>query len=272
MAASATHQIAINKAMRLIAKLLPTTGGVDFRVAGKMHRFVPHNCSQSWQSGNGFLLGPKTSNAAYIMGINERAFLNLILKHMHGNGVILNVGANIGYTALWLAKAVSKREPVQEFLALEPEPLTFQILQKNLELNRLPVSAECVAASDSDGTTTLYSTGEGDGAASFEQKADVQSVDFEVRLGRLDELLGTERKQSVRGLVIDVEGHAGGVLRGAPAILQNDRPFVAAELHNDRELSEVEACLSPMGYELSDEITGVWGTHKVWAHRAPPAA
>lgn len=262
---SSTHQATANLMLRVAGKLLPTFGGLDFRVAGRMHPIIPRDCPSTWTAGNGFRLGRETNNAAYLAGVNERRFLRMILQRMKFASFIVNVGANIGYTALWLANAMAKRGEACRFLALEPEPGTFAMLKQNISLNRLPVSALCVAAGDCDSRAMIYSTGSGDGAASFDRMTDgVDASAIEVAVMRLDSLLSQNPHEAVSGLVVDVEGYAGAVLRGGERTLYAYRPFVAVEIHHDRELREIEACLSPLGYELNGRSDSLWGSHRIW--------
>ena len=65
---------------------------------------------------------------------------------------IINVGANIGDTALPLAKASGKK-----IIACEPVPRTFELLRKNAELNQMTAQVDCrqVAIATQKGTIEM---------------------------------------------------------------------------------------------------------------------
>ena len=65
---------------------------------------------------------------------------------------IINIGANIGDTALPLAKASGKK-----IIACEPVPRTFELLQKNVELNQMAAQVDCrqVAIATQAGTIEM---------------------------------------------------------------------------------------------------------------------
>ena len=50
------------------------------------------------------------------------------------SGVLLDLGANIGMTSVWLAKRFS----FQQVIAVEPNPNNAALVRQNLELNRIP--------------------------------------------------------------------------------------------------------------------------------------
>lgn len=58
---------------------------------------------------------------------------NLIAMEFRRDDVVIDVGANIGIVALWLAK----KHPDIRIIAVEPVPTTFSHLQENIALNRV---------------------------------------------------------------------------------------------------------------------------------------
>lgn len=259
------YQSAVNVLLRAVGQFAPTTAGLDFRITGRLHRVVPRHCMKPWQSGNGFLMGPATSNAGYISGTNERRFLDTVARYITRSGLIVNVGANIGYSSLYLAKATERAGIDCRFLALEPVPGTFAMLEENIALNPFAIEAVCAAAGDRDTTSLIFSTGDGDGSATLDQAASTWRSGTEISVRRLDGILAARpADENVVGIFIDVEGFGGAVLRGAVETLARSRPFIACEIHNRNEQREIAEQLEPLGYGLSSVSSSLWGTHQIW--------
>ena len=94
--------------LRLIAAVLPTFRDIDYRVIGRLHRRGGFS-DRPIVCGNDFLMLGSTSNAGYVSGVNERPFLRFIGTQIHDGDTIYNLGATIGYTALWLAQFAQKQ-------------------------------------------------------------------------------------------------------------------------------------------------------------------
>jgi FkbM family methyltransferase len=137
-----------------------------------------------------------------------------------GQGVCLDIGANIGNHALFFASHFA------EVLAFEPHPRTHALLQFNAGLHER-VRCFAFGLSDAAGTATLAVPEGNAGMASLHGvPGAARTVSCELR--RLDDLpeLQTRRVALVK---IDVEGHEAAVLRGARAVLSRDRPLVVLE-------------------------------------------
>lgn len=259
-----TQRIA-NSFLRAAGKLLPETGGIDYRAMGRLHRLVRADSSAPWRAGNGFMLESGTTNAAYVSGVNERFWLDFICKQLPNNGLIVNVGANIGYTALYLAKYATSQLLGCSFMAVEPEPDTFKKLSANIALNPrlVPIEPVEAAAGETDGVAEIFTAGPADGSASFDPRGGVGRSAVRVRVRRLDDVLAAAGR--VAGMVMDVEGFGGAALRGAHKMLEQHHPFIAAEIHSARELDEMESVMLPLGYQCRASFQGVWGDHRLWA-------
>lgn len=80
-------------------------------------------------------------------------YLNILKQNIYQGNTVLDIGANIGYYTLIMSKLVGSTGKVYAF---EPEPKNFEILKKNIELNKLDnVILEQKALSDIDGVTYL---------------------------------------------------------------------------------------------------------------------
>jgi FkbM family methyltransferase len=158
-----------------------------------------------------------------IDGRYEREEIEFILERFReriAGRTVVDVGANIGNHTLAFAEVAAR------VIALEPHPVTFELLRLNTR-NRPNVTVLNLGASDRHarlkGVVPVGNAGGcsiGDGAGE-EVELEVQPVD------ELPEL-------SDVGLVkIDVEGHEEQALRGMERLLSQQRPVVVFEQNPD---------------------------------------
>jgi len=131
----------------------------------------------------------------------------------------LDLGANIGYASLVLARAVGPRGRV---ICFEPNPALLPLLRANVanwsSLPVAPIRVEDIAVSDTDGEGVL---GFPDEYAGNQMLAtlEVRTDGVPVNIRRLDSL-GIE---SVGVMKVDVEGHEASVFTGAQSLLAEKR-------------------------------------------------
>jgi FkbM family methyltransferase len=132
--------------------------------------------------------------------------------------VFLDVGANIGWYALTVARSAKARISI---LAFEPDPLSFRLLSENIRLNGCDaVRAVQQAVSDAETTKTLYLyANKNRGRHSLLPINDQGTV--QVRTTSLDAFLDREGIDPgrVAFVKIDVEGYEYHVLNGARRLL-----------------------------------------------------
>ena len=163
--------------------------------------------------------------AISVWGRYERDELELLREALQarglwrGDGLCLDIGANIGNHALFFAPHF------REVWAFEPNPRTFTLLQLNAQL---AANVRCfnIGLSDTAGAATLSVPAHNIGMATLQPGAAGVAVACELQ--RLDDLPGLAA-QRVALLKIDIEGHEPAALRGALALLQRDRPVVVFE-------------------------------------------
>ncbi|MBX3463453.1 MAG: FkbM family methyltransferase [Planctomycetes bacterium] len=164
------------------------------------------------------------------------------------DGVVADVGGNIGTTALAFAAAV----PAGRVHVFEPAPDMLACLRRNLELSRVAhVVVHGLGLGRAPGTARLRVAIPGNPGSAFLADGG-QGVDVEV--ARLDDVLASaERLDFVK---IDVEGLELEVLHGATGLLRRHRPVLLFEV-NEAALqragtSGLEVCrfVQELGYEL----------------------
>lgn len=118
-------------------------------------------------------------------GIWEARETRVFLDSVAAGDVVVDVGANVGYYTLLAAERVGAEGRVYAF---EPDPVSFEILERNVRLNGFAnVTAEPKAASNQNGTTMLF----------FDDAIREDSRIYEPTSGVLADVLGRslERKQ-----------------------------------------------------------------------------
>ena len=208
----------------------------------------------------------------------EDPFWNLAHHHpsLFTGGHIIDVGANIGYTAGVFAAAI---QPGFRVLALEPSSENFQALERSIVQRGLGhvIDARRAGVADRVGTMALVLNpdhpgdhhvappGGGDAAAPVE-RVPVTTVDEEVRARGLS---------PIAFIKIDVQGYELQVCRGMTATLDAN-PGAAIVLEYSPESirlyggdpREIAACFAPRGY-VSYRVTQRGRLAAIDMHRLP---
>jgi len=168
----------------------------------------------------------------FLFGVFQGHVLKLMRQWVPADGVILDVGANIGAMTLPMAQHVARGR----VLAVEPTDFAQAKLRANLALNpqlAARVSVFQMFLADRPGaesSLTAYSRWPV-GAASAESHPVHKGVAMPTRGGQttLDELVARERLQTLSLVKIDTDGHEFTVLSGAATSLEKFRPVVVFE-------------------------------------------
>ena len=161
----------------------------------------------------------------------EKDEINLILKLIKENDIILDIGANIGWYSLKIAKNINN----VKILAFEPIPKTFKYLKDNIHLNRISgIKTFNYGFSDKEKDITFYYYHEGScnaSAANLSGKKDVNKIIC--RLTTLDKF--TESKNiAIDFIKCDVEGSELFVFKGGIKTIKKNKPIIFTELLRKR--------------------------------------
>lgn len=146
----------------------------------------------------------------------------------------IDVGANVGFYSVLLAKSVS---PGRRVLAVEPIPEAVAKLKENLRRNGAVESVliHDGAALDEDGPCELVTV---DGKSEYSTMGHLVHASVSTAEGRTIRVRGTRLDELVQRLTldpgfikIDVEGSELKVLRGATGLLSEARPNLLIEVH-----------------------------------------
>ncbi|MEM9046473.1 MAG: FkbM family methyltransferase [Pseudomonadota bacterium] len=155
--------------------------------------------------------------------------LEFLLNLVAPEATVVEAGANIGSHTIPLAGKIG---PGGRIIAFEPQPLLFQILNDNLELNdvsNVETRASAVGAVQSKGFIDLpdYSVPGNFGGV------EVSSQGVTVPIVSIDDELG---ETPVHLIKLDIEGMEGAALAGASRVISRYKPLLYLE-NNHRDLS-----------------------------------
>ena len=178
----------------------------------------------------------------------------------HNNGVVLDIGANLGSYTVPLAKA----HPHLQFHSFEPQRIIYYQLCANVFLNRLDnVYCYQYGLSDAEWAEPLvmpdYEKESNIGAFSVDPA--VREKDYEVRTEGATEFINCVKLDllkltNIRLIKIDVEGHELEALSGAYETLQtNNFPPIIFESWTwkfPEKRAKLIAYLEDLGYEITN--------------------
>lgn len=165
----------------------------------------------------------------------EPEVIALALSLVGPGDVAVDVGAHIGYFTMRLADTVGESghvhafEPVTRNADLLARSIAESRFERRVTLTRAAVSDAAGEATLRVGRDTLNTGGAFLGDESLGGDDGLNSV--RVPTVRLDD---AGLRRPVRLIKMDVEGAEPRVLRGARAVLRDDRPFIVSEVHPEQ--------------------------------------
>jgi FkbM family methyltransferase len=191
---------------------------------------APERCLS--RDGTLFLTRPGIPLGWYVtfFGTYEPELRKIIRILLPPGGVAVDVGANIGWHTLLMARQVGTDGRV---LAIEANPSVRSQLERNVDLNRL-AHVEIVphAAAECAKTVRFFGPGaddprSGDGHIVTEEDQQSQLLSIESRT--LDAIVMERPINRLDLIKIDVEGYEWPVLQGGERTIANFRPYILFE-------------------------------------------
>ncbi|MBL8377513.1 MAG: FkbM family methyltransferase [Burkholderiales bacterium] len=178
--------------------------------------------------------------------------LALIIAQLPADGVVLDVGANLGVHSLWFSQLVGPRGRV---LAFEAQRIVFQMLMGNLALNSIEnVYARNVAVGADIGSMRMpvLDYGSRRNFGGLELSLHSASTSLDKTVSEIVEVvtLDSLALEQVDFIKIDVEGMEQDVLAGARDTLARHRPFLQAEWLGRDAGALPRALLGEYGYRV----------------------
>lgn len=196
--------------------------------------------------GNWMYIDDKDSMQLSKYALYNKEQTQLIKKLVKKKHTVLDIGAHIGYFTLIMAKQA------KQVYAFEPEARNFQILTKNIELNKLSnVKLNNVAVAEFKGKTTLHLCEMNGGMHRIYPSKWCKEGIVQVETVRIDDLI-----QEADFIKMDIEGAELGALRGMIKLLKICHPTIIMEFHppsieeygaNPRDIYDF---MTSLGYDI----------------------
>lgn len=152
----------------------------------------------------------------------------LIYNLIDSDSIFFDIGANIGWYSLHVAKKIS----LGKVYSFEPVPSTFNQLKLNVSLNQIEnISIVNVALSDSEGELELFTNEHSSVSSSSQNILNDQSArKIFVPKTTLDQFVETQLIQKINFIKCDVEGAECFVIKGGIASIKKFRPIIFLEM------------------------------------------
>ncbi len=184
--------------------------------------------------------GDDIGRAIHSFGLYDLCVSEALWLLTEPGGVVLDIGANIGYFSSLLSERVGEQGRVHSF---DPNPHIFSVLKDNTQMKK-NVVVHAVALSETSSERTLFGPkdyAENRGLASL--NADGAIPIATVPLRPLDSFSLTPQL-----IKMDVEGHELSVLKGAENTLTSVKHIIFED--HDLEINGVKNFLEARGFEL----------------------
>jgi len=203
-------------------------------------------CQTAWGTTMEVNTEEAIGNSIFFTGIYDLALTEILWKLIRPGNVVVDIGANIGYTVGVCSLRAGEKGMVHAF---EPNEFLFDRLKFNI--SKMPftnVKLHAVALSDSNHVARLvlpsgYQNNEG---VAFVGDEGAQGI--EIQLECLDNVL--QKDTVVDVLKIDVEGHEYKVFMGAKELLRQKRIRNIVFEDHDSYPSDVATLLTQFGYKV----------------------
>lgn len=159
----------------------------------------------------------------------EPEMVKLFRHLVSGHEVVLDIGANIGCTALLFGEIAKK------VYAFEPSETTFAFLKKNIAhsgWNNITALNVGLGAEQGETTLTFAPNNRSGGFVSDQTQASVGHTVEKIVIRQLDEVANEQKWGKVDFIKMDVEGFEGNVLRGGVKTLEANKPVLVLELNH----------------------------------------
>jgi FkbM family methyltransferase len=189
---------------------------------------------------------------SYLLGTNELHLQKAIRQFVSAGDTVFDIGANLGYVSLSLAKQVG---PQGRVIAFEPIPQNIAEFRTNIELNRITnVQLLEFAASDHAGEAVIRLAENPSTASLVWHRDNPTATELHIRTVAIDDLVAAGELPYPKFVKIDVEGAEGSVLQGMQRTIAAARPVLFIEC-SDIGRETVWPLMMDSGYRCESAIT-----------------
>lgn len=196
----------------------------------------------------------------FVNGVYEESTIEFLNKNLPEDGVLLDVGCNIGAIAIPLCK---RRKDIR-VIGIEASPFVYAYLKKNIEINQLQniTIILCALLNVTGVSLQFYSPEDKFGKGSFTNNFNGSAVN--VISKTLDDIVAENNLERVDVIKMDVEGYEAKVLQGGVKTFDLFKPAVlfefadwAEETATDINVGDSQKILRGLGYNLYDFDRGL---------------
>ncbi|MGA9507544.1 MAG: FkbM family methyltransferase [Candidatus Sulfotelmatobacter sp.] len=188
----------------------------------------------------------------YLLGTDEPHLQRAIRDYVVAGDTVYDIGANVGYVSLSLAKRVG---PKGRVIAFEPIPSSAEAFRENIELNGITnVRLLNLAASDQSGEAVIRMIENSATASLVWHRNEPSATELRVRTEAIDELVEAGEFGLPTFVKIDVEGAEGSVLQGMRDTIAAARPVLFVEC-SDIGREQTWQLLGELNYRCHSAIT-----------------
>jgi FkbM family methyltransferase len=189
----------------------------------------------------------------YLLGTDEPHLQKAIRDYVVAGDTVYDIGANVGYVSLSLAKRVG---PKGHVIAFEPIPSSADAFRQNIEINGITnVQLLNLAASDKSGEAVIRMTENSATASLVWHRNETSAVEIHIRAAAIDELVEAGEFGLPTFVKIDVEGSEGIVLHGMRRTIATAQPVLFVEC-SDIGREQAWQLLGELNYRCYSAITG----------------
>jgi FkbM family methyltransferase len=217
----------------------------------------PRRILRGLGSGYRIFVSP-AENLGYLFGTDEPHLQRAIRDYVSTGDTVYDIGANIGYVSLSLAKRVGSTGAV---VAFEPLHRNVDLLRRNIQVNNLEnIRLLDVAASDGSGEAVIRIAENHATASMLWHRNNPSATEFVIRTVAIDDLVFRHEIGSPKFVKIDVEGAEGSVLRGMVHTIAASKPVLFVEC-SDIGRETAWTLLRELGYQCQSALTRKWVDH-----------
>lgn len=247
-----------------LKKAVYRSGPLARLIRRSLNRAAPSGLSQVTVAAGGLqgarlLIDMQTKKNLWL-GTYEPELQAAIRDWLRPGMVVYDVGANVGYISLLLARRVQSPEdgnstaPQGQVFAFEPLPANLERMEANFRLNPwahiTPVAAAVV---DRPGPVRFlaHSSGSmGKAAGSAGRQNEVYLAEIEVEGITLDQFAYAGSAPAPQAIKMDIEGGEVLALKGMRRLLAEARPLLLLELHGPESARAAWETLTGAGYQI----------------------
>jgi len=205
--------------------------------------------------------GNEVFRSLFVRGIYDPNLAVIVNALLPKNGVLIDVGSNMGYCSLLASEVVGEDGKI---IAIEPSERDFIRLLDNINLNNLKnVSSYRLVISDREGDASILIASEERSALNtlgteFAYKGVEKLRSETVKSTTLDAFIEEERIEKIDVLKLDIEGSEYQALKGAKNSIEKFRPTIILGLNgvalkaNHSSVDDVDALLRELRYKAYD--------------------